>query len=204
MALLNVELSQGKAEGQYAGNNRISVFKGIPYAKPPVGELRWRPPQPHSGWNGTLRALEYAKIPVQPERPKGSMYQKLFFPVSPPQSEDCLYLNVWTPAEGMDEKLPVAVWIYGGAYITGYANKIEFDGEAFAKRGCVFVSFNYRLGLFGFLAHPELSSETRKQVSGNYGLLDQIAALRWVQENIHEFGGDPDNVTILGQSANTP
>lgn len=201
MALLNVEISQGRIEGQYAGNNRISVFKGIPFAKAPVGELRWRPPMPHSGWNGTLRALEYSKIPVQPERPKGSMYQRLFFPVNLPQSEDCLYLNIWTPAETPDEKLPVAVWIYGGGYTTGYANKIEFDGEAFAKRGCIFVSFNYRVGLFGFLAHPQLSSEALQGNSGNYGLLDQIAALRWVNENIAAFGGDPDQVTIFGQSA---
>lgn len=201
MALLDVKINQGRIEGQYAGNNRISVFKGIPYAKPPIGELRWCPPMPHSGWHGTLRALEYSKIPVQPERPKGSMYQRLFFPVNLPQSEDCLYLNIWTPADTPDEKLPVAVWIYGGGYTTGYANKIEFDGEAFAKRGCVFVSFNYRVGLFGFLAHPELSSESPQGSSGNYGLMDQIAALRWVHENIGAFGGDPDQVTVFGQSA---
>ncbi len=117
------------------------------------------------------------------------------------QSEDCLYLNVWTPAETPGEKLPVAVWIYGGGYTNGFANKIEFDGEAFANRGCVYVSFNYRVSMMGFMAHPDLSMEDKKGVSGNYGFLDQVAALRWIQENIDAFGGDPDNVTILGQSA---
>lgn len=201
MALLIAHTKHGTVEGQYAGNNRISVFKGIPYAKPPVGELRFKAPLPPDDWIGTRRALEYSKIPVQPVRPKGSMYQQLYFPVNLPQSEDCLYLNVWTPAKAPEERLPVAVWIYGGGYTTGYANKIEFDGEAFAKRGCIYVSFNYRVGLFGFLAHPELSAESANSVSGNYGMLDQIAALWWIHENISAFGGDPDNVTILGQSA---
>ncbi|MCD8097634.1 MAG: carboxylesterase family protein [Lachnospiraceae bacterium] len=201
MAILKVKTQNGLVEGLRAGNNRISVFKGIPYAKPPVGSLRWKAPEPAEPWDGVRKAFSYSPIPIQPIRPKGDLYQKLFFPVDMEQSEDCLYLNVWTPADSPEEKLPVAVWIYGGGYTTGYANKIEFDGEAFASRGCVYVSINYRVGLMGFMAHLDLAIEDEHGVSGNYGFLDQVAALRWVQENIDAFGGDPDNVTILGQSA---
>lgn len=201
MALLLAKTEHGLVEGRVAGNHRISVFKGIPYAKPPVGELRWKAPLSGYGWKGTLQAVDYSKIPIQPPRPKGSFYQKHFFPVNLERSEDCLYLNVWTPANSPEERLPVAFWIYGGGYTTGYSNKIEFDGEAFAKRGVVFVSFNYRVGVMGFLAHPELSKENPRRISGNYGMLDQIAALRFVRENIRAFGGDPENITIFGQSA---
>lgn len=201
MAIMIAHTEQGYVQGQRAGNNRISVFRGIPFAQPPVGELRWRAPLPPESWMGVRKAWNYSPIPIQPVRPKGSMYQRLYFPVNLEQSEDCLYLNIWTPAESTDEKLPVAVWIFGGGYTTGYANKIEFDGEAFAKRGCVYVSLNYRVGIMGFLAHRELSAETPVGVSGNYGLLDQIAALEWVRQNIASFGGDPENVTIFGQSA---
>ena len=202
MALLIAQTKHGVVEGLRCGNHRVSVFKGIPYALPPIGELRWKPPMPAPDWPGVLRAYCYSKIPVQPPRPEGTFYQKHFFPDNQVErSEDCLYLNIWTPAKSPDEKLPVAFWIYGGGFTTGYANKIEFDGEAFAKRGCLFVSFNYRVGLMGFLAHPELSAENAHHVSGNYGILDQIAALKWVRENIAAFGGDPDNITIFGQSA---
>ena len=201
MAILTVQTKHGAVRGLPAGNHKISVFKGIPYAAPPVGELRWRAPQAAPDWEGTLDAFTFSKIPIQPKRLAGTFYQKEFFPIDLEKSEDCLYLNIWTPAQTGGEKLPVAFWIYGGGYTTGYSNKIEFDGEAFAKRGCVFVDFNYRVGPMGFFAHPELSAESPNGVSGNYGILDQIAALRWVRENIEAFGGDPENITIFGQSA---
>ena len=171
MAILIAHTKHGLIEGLRSGNHRISVFKGIPYAAPPVGQLRWKPPMPAPDWQGVLQAFRYSKVPVQPPRPKGSFYQQHFFPEELECSEDCLYMNIWTPAKSEDEKLPVAFWIYGGGWTTGYSNKIEFDGEAFAKRGCVFVSFNYRVGLMGFLAHPELSAESPNHISGNYGLM---------------------------------
>lgn len=197
MPIVRARTEYGEVRGTYAGNTRIGVFRGIPYAEAD----RWSDPKPPEKWEGVRDCLEYSAVPVQPPRQKGSMYQVLYFPVDLPMGEDCLAVNVWTPAESPDEKLPVAVWIYGGAYTSGYSNKIEFDGEAFAKRGCVFVSFNYRVGLLGFMAHPELTAESIHHSSGNYGLEDQIAALKWVSRNIASFGGDPENVTILGQSA---
>ncbi len=201
MAILRAETTLGVVKGQPAGNQIVSVFKGIPYAKPPVGELRWKAPQPAEPWQGERECYVFSPIPMQPRRPKDSFYTRSFFPVPLPRSEDSLYLNIWTPAQSAQERLPVAFWIFGGGYTTGYGNKIEFDGEGFAKRGCVFVDFNYRVGPFGFMAHPELSAQDENGVSGNYGLLDQLAALRWVKENIAAFGGDPDQITIFGQSA---
>jgi len=186
------DLSQVNVEGgllQGTVENGLTVFKGIPFAAPPVGELRWKAPQPVEKWDGVKQATEYASSPYQPGEPP---YGK---------SEDCLYLNVWTPAKSAKEKLPVMVWIYGGGFSFGTTAHPVTDGENLAKKGVVVVSIAYRVGQLGFLAHPELSAENPDNVSGNYGLLDQIAGLKWVRENIGSFGGDPDQVTIFGESA---
>jgi len=169
-------------------------FKGIPFAAPPVGELRWKPPQPVVAWVGVKAAETFAPSCMQ-----DTSFVKLF---GAPEaiSEDCLYLNVWTPANSANERLPVMVWIYGGAFLAGMTSIPAYDGGPLAEKGVVLVSVSYRLGAFGFLAHPELSKESGKG-SGNYGLQDQIAGLRWVKENIAKFGGDPNRVTIFGESA---
>ena len=167
----------------------MTVFKGIPFAAPPIGELRWKAPQPVGKWDGILMTTEFAKAPVQATDDMGSI------------SEDCLYLNIWTPAKSDDEGLPVMVWIYGGGFSQGATSYSYSDGEALARRGVIVVSIAYRVGYLGFLAHPALSGENEEGVSGNYGLLDQIAALQWIQRNINAFGGNPDNVTLFGQSA---
>ena len=164
----------------------MSVFKGIPFAAPPVGELRWKAPQPVIPWDGVLETKEFAKGPVQ----GGPADQ---------YGEDCLYLNIWSPAKSPKEKLPVLVWIYGGGFAGGSSS--YYDGEALARKGVILVSINYRVGWLGYLAHPELTAENPDGVSGNYGILDQIAALKWIQNNISRFGGDPDKVTIFGESA---
>jgi para-nitrobenzyl esterase len=174
----------------------VSSFKGIPYAAPPVGELRWKAPQAVPAWDGVRECTAFGPQCPQAPYPQGSLYY------SPPQkqSEDCLYLNVWSAAkEG--EKRPVMVWIHGGALTRGSGSTRSYDGTAFAKKGVVLVTINYRLGPLGYLAHPELTAESPNQSSGNYGVLDQIAALRWVQKNIAAFGGDPKRVTIFGESA---
>lgn len=205
MALLRATVENGTLLGLPAGNQAVSVFKGIPFAAPPLGELRWKAPQPAANWEGERQAYTYSEIPMQWRVSEASIYKKEFYPIELPRSEDCLYLNVWTPALDVDEKLPVALWIYGGGFFQGYSNKMETDGEAFAKRGVIYVSFNYRLNVFGFLSHPLLTEESMKEksipTSGNYGIMDQIAALKWVRNNIEAFGGDPNNITILGQSA---
>ena len=167
----------------------IHSYKGIPYAAPPVGDLRWKPPQPVKPWKGIKVAKEFA--PICP--------QFAFLPGT--QSEDCLALNVWTPAKSAAEKLPVMVWIHGGGFIIGASSQSVYDGEALASQGAVVVSINYRLGIFGFFAHPGLSQESPQEVSGNYGIMDMVAALEWVKHNIAAFGGDPSNVTIFGESA---
>lgn len=204
MALINVQVENGLLQGQPAGNQAISVFKGVPYAAPPVGENRWRQPQPALKWEGVKKAYQFGDICAQIRMAKGSFYQKEFYPIDFPMSEDCLFLNIWTPAQSADEKLPVAFWMHGGGLKQGYSNKLEIDGEAFAKRGIVFVSINYRVGILGFFAHPELTAESKKlygiSTSGNYGILDQIEALKWVRKNIGAFGGDPEKITIFGQS----
>lgn len=164
----------------------MTVFKGIPFAAPPVGELRWKAPQPVIPWDGVRMADSFSPGPYS-NMPFGE------------QSEDCLYLNIWTPAESPKDKLPVMVWIYGGGFSMG--NAAFYDGTNLAKKGVVFVAPNYRVGRIGLMAHPELSAESPEGVSGNYGLLDQIAALKWVKENIAAFGGDPEKVTIFGESA---
>lgn len=201
MALIMAKTESGIVEGVPAGNQAVSVFKGIPFAAPPVGKLRWKAPQPAEPWEGVRKTQTFSAIPIQNRVTKGSFYQKEFYPVELPRSEDCLYLNIWTPAESTDEKLPVAIWIFGGGYSQGYANKMEFDGEAFAKRGCILVTINYRLGILGYLAHPDLSAENDMGISGNYGSLDQVAAIKWVYRNIENFGGDPEKITVFGQSA---
>ena len=184
---LTVHTQSGPVRGT---GTDVVVFKGIPYAAPPTGDRRWRPPEPPEKWTDVRNALEFG--PQCPQPPRGS--------VSMPSSEDCLTLNVWSPAKSADERLPVMVWIHGGGYVVGSGARPQFDGENLARRGVVIVTLNYRLGALGFLAHPALSLESDRRASGNYGLLDQIAALHWVRANIAAFGGDPANVTLFGQS----
>ncbi|OGP50365.1 MAG: hypothetical protein A2Y79_11620 [Deltaproteobacteria bacterium RBG_13_43_22] len=191
-----VQLDTGKISGLIIGQDpEIRVFKGIPYAAPPVGDLRWRPPQAVKPWEGVLQCNTFGPVCPQPSRTR--IIQINFDKIS----EDCLYLNVWTKARNNQARLPVMVWIHGGGNISGAASQPYYDGEALARQGVVLVSLNYRLGPFGFFAHPLLSKESGRDVSGNYGLLDQIAALKWVQKNIRAFGGDPKRVTIFGESA---
>ena len=201
MALLEAQTMYGWVKGCPTTYQESTIFKGIPYAKPPVGDLRWKAPEKPDPWEGEYEAYTYGPIPMQARPTEASFYRKEFYPIEWPSSEDCLYINVVTPAEKPDEKLPVALWIYGGAFVQGYSQKLETDGEAFAKRGVIYVSFNYRVGPFGYLSCPALDSEITEGLSGNYGLLDQIAAIDWVRENIAAFGGDPDRITIFGQSA---
>ena len=178
-----VKVEQGLVQGAF--ENGLTVYRGIPFAAPPVGDLRWRAPQPATNWEGVKQATQFGPSPVQ--NGKGS--------------EDCLYLNVWTPAKSANDHLPVLVWIYGGGFSAGSASDRSYSGEKLATKGVVLVSINYRVGQLGFLAHPELSAESTNHVSGNYGLLDQIAGLQWVKQNIAAFGGDPNKVTIFGESA---
>ena len=180
----------------------VAVYKGIPYAAPPVGDLRWKQPQPVQPWQGVRKCDKFGAASLQGGQEEGSFYWKEFYQDGNPEmSEDCLYLNVWTPAVGKDSRLPVMFWIHGGAFQNGFGHEIEFDGDAFAKKGVVLVTINYRLGMCGFLAHPLLTAENGGKGSGNYGLFDQLAALKWVKKNIAAFGGDPDNITVFGQSA---
>jgi para-nitrobenzyl esterase len=193
VAAAQVKTTAGLVQGISTDDGRIRVFKGIPYAAPPVGELRWQAPRPVAPWQGVRDAST-----VAPACTQGSV----FGDIAPADTgEDCLYLNVWTPARKAGERLPVMVWIHGGGFVAGFGAEPRHDGGAFARKGVVLVTINYRLGVFGFLSHPELTRESGRNASGNYGLLDQVAALRWVQENIAAFGGDPRNVTIFGESA---
>lgn len=201
VALTKVTIPCGVIVGCNDEDSQVGVFRGIPYAKPPVGELRWREPQPVEPWEGEYQALKFGPMAMQFRQQEGSFYHREWNANRMPMSEDCLYLNVWTPAKDPEEKLPVAVWIHGGGFRTGSGSAPAFDGYAYAKRGIVFVSFNYRLNGFGFLAHPELTAESEHHSSGNYGMLDQVCALRWVKENIAAFGGDPQHITIFGQSS---
>lgn len=189
----------GLVSGYKSGD--VSVYKGIPFAEPPVGNLRWKAPQPAKNRTGVLKCEKFSASPMQSNPVPFMMWSEEF--ITPPAnlSEDCLYLNIWTPAKTEKEKLPVLVWIYGGGFSSGSAACAIYDGEEMAKKGIIFVSINYRVGVFGFLAHPELSKESKNNVSGNYGLLDQVAALQWIKKNIAAFGGDPMKVTIAGQSA---
>lgn len=198
-----VRTENGLIRGLPAADPRITSFKGIPFAAPPTGENRWRAPQPVKDWDGVLNAFEFAPISLQANSAldKNNIYAREWH-VDPdiPMSEDCLYLNVWTPARSADEKLPVYVWFFGGGFQVGYTSEMEFDGERIARRGIVVVTVNYRLNTFGFLCHPEITAEA-PEAPANFGLLDQQAGLRWVKRNIAAFGGDPDNITIGGQSA---
>ncbi|MDL2234226.1 carboxylesterase family protein [Ruminococcaceae bacterium OttesenSCG-928-L11] len=181
-----------------------TVFRGVPYAKPPVGDLRWKAPVEPDCWDGVRQADRFGTRCMSTVQEPGAFYYKEFFADEdyiPAMSEDGLYLNVWTPAESGEERLPVAFWIHGGAFSGGFGTELEFDGEAFCRQGVILVTINYRLGALGFLAHPELSAEDPDGHSGNYGILDQIAALKWVYENIAAFGGDPGRITVFGQSA---
>lgn len=198
-----VKVENGMIRGTPAADPRITSFRGIPFAAPPVGENRWRAPQPVKDWDGVLEALEFAPISMQAKTviDINNIYTREWS-VDPeiPMSEDCLYLNVWTPALSADERLPVFVWYFGGGLQVGHPSEMEFDGERIARRGIVVVSVNYRLNTFGFLCHPEITAES-PEAPANFGHLDQQAGLRWVKRNIAAFGGDPDNITIGGQSA---
>ncbi len=197
---LRVQVKEGILVGTTGHDPSIRVYKGIPYAAPPVGNLRWQPPRPPEPWKGVrsadtlppacIQTLEGSRLPWTEE----FMHQGEI-------SEDCLNLNIWTGAPSENEKLPVMVYIYGGGFTEGSNAVAVYDGEALARKGVVLVDINYRVGLLGFLAHPELTEESDHGTSGNYGLLDQVAALRWIHNNISVFGGDPDKVTIFGQSA---
>ncbi|HEX5162753.1 MAG TPA: carboxylesterase family protein [Steroidobacteraceae bacterium] len=188
-----VSAPAGKASGEATGG--VRVFKGIPYAQPPVGAMRWKAPLPAQKWKGTRDATQFGAACIQPKGRPDSIY----FWSLPKTSEDCLFLNVWTPAQARNA--PVFVWIHGGALSGGSGSEPLYDGTKLAERGIVVVTINYRLGPLGFLVHPALSAESRRNISGNYGLLDQIAALEWVKKNIGAFGGDAANVTIAGESA---
>ena len=202
MAIKIVDTRYGRIEGLPAEDQAVSVFKGIPYAQSPAGENRWRLPQPCEPWTGVLKAYSFAPMSMQPRVKAGGFYAREFYPdLELPRAEGGLFLNVWTPAHAADERLPVAIWIHGGAYVNGYAHKMEYNGTEFAKRGIVFVSVNYRLNVFGFFAHPELTAESEYGGSGNWGFYDQRMAIQWVRDNIAAFGGDPGLITIMGQSA---
>jgi para-nitrobenzyl esterase len=188
-------VANGVLEGTYDTKSGLQIFLGVPYAKPPIGELRWKVPQPLDNWTGVYPARSFANGPVQ-----GPVFGDMRFR-SPGVSEDCLYLNVWSPAKPKTELLPVLVYFYGGGFVAGDGSEPRYDGASMAKKGIVVVTVNYRLNIFGFFAHPELSKEASYKGSGNYGLLDQHAALRWVQKNISAFGGNPKKVTIAGESA---
>jgi para-nitrobenzyl esterase len=183
-----VRLDTGMISGATTDSPEVHVFKGIPYAAPPVGDLRWRAPKPAAHWEGTRQADQFGPVCMQ-----GGGNKEM--------SEDCLYLNVWTGAKAASEKRPVMLWIYGGGYSSGSGSQPMYDGEALAKKGAVVVTFNYRLGAFGFFSHPELTKESDRRGAANFGVMDSIAALQWVQHNISRFGGDPKRVTIFGESA---
>ena len=181
----SVKTESGKIEGYQADG--LTIFKGVPFAAPPVGQLRWQAPQPVKPWSNVLKCTEFAKSPIQAGDPSKC-------------SEDCLYLNIWSPAKSATDKLPVLVWIYGGGFAFGSTNDWVSDGTALAQKGVILVSIAYRVGKIGFFAHPELTRESKNHVSGNYGIQDQIAALKWVKRNIARFGGNPDKITIFGES----
>lgn len=190
-----VRTTNGIVKGRGIQRSGVRIFRGIPFAQPPVGELRWRAPQPLKNWQGVRDAVDFG-----PRCMQARIFDDMRFR-SNGMSEDCLYLNVWTPAKSNGQRLPVLVYFYGGGFVTGDSSEPRYDGESMAAKGIVVVTVNYRLGVFGFMAHPELTREASYKASGNYGLLDQNAALRWVQQNIRNFGGDPKRVTIGGESA---
>ena len=192
----------GQVKGVTTEIPGVLVYRGIPYAAPPIGENRWKEPQPVVPWEGVKLCDKFGHPSYQAIQYPGGYFTEWGYGDEAPYSEDCLYLNVWTKASGQpDKKLPVALWIHGGGYREGWGSEPEFDAKAWGAKDVVLVSINYRLGVFGFLTHPELSAESPHGVSGNYGILDQIEALKWIKKNIAQFGGDPDNVMIFGQSA---
>ncbi|MEX0679705.1 MAG: carboxylesterase family protein [Pirellulales bacterium] len=193
-----LSIDTGLISGKRLGDDgAVRAYKGIPYAAPPVGKLRWQPPQPPAKWQGVRACAEFGPVCPQQPYPKGSFYAR----EPEEQSEDCLFLNVWTAAKSPQETRPVMVWIHGGALTRGSGSMEVYDGEQLARQGIVLVTINYRLGPLGYLSHPALSRESPHQSSGNYGVLDQIAALEWVKRNIAAIGGDPERVTIFGESA---
>jgi len=192
----------GQVQGVLTELDGVYAYRGIPYAAPPLGELRWKAPQPVVPWDGVLIADTFGHPSYQAVHYPGGYTTEWGYIDEAPYSEDCLYLNVWTKKPGdVNAKLPVALWIHGGGYREGWGSEPEFYAEEWAAKDVVLVSINYRLGVFGFLTYPELSAENEQGVSGNYGILDQIESLKWIKENIAQFGGDPDNVMIFGQSA---
>lgn len=198
-----VNTKYGKVKGAINESGKVVAFKGIPYAAPPVGDLRWREPQPPAAWDGIRDATKFCASCMQnlvySHLPNGPWTEE--FMVQDSISEDCLFLNIWTSARTADDKLPVLFYIHGGALLEGSGSIDVYNGEELARKGIIVITINYRLGALGFLAHPELSAESPHHVSGNYGYLDQVAALKWVRDNIAAFGGDPMRVTIAGQSA---
>ena len=189
----HVRITQGELEGQPTGMGSF-VFKGIPFAAPPVGDLRWRAPNPAAAWTGVRDATKFGPACMQPESERSGITRSTM-------SEDCLYLNVWTPSLTPAQPAPVMVWIHGGSFVSGAGSMLTFDGSRLAQRGVVIVTINYRMGVFGYMAHPDLTAESPNHTSGNYALLDQMAALRWVRSNISAFGGDSRNITVFGESA---
>ena len=192
-----VKTGSGSVSGVAGSSASVRVYKGIPFAAPPVGDLRWKAPKAPAPWSGVRQADKFGATCMQTPYAENSPYHAAAEPVS----EDCLYLNVWTAAKSSKDRRPVMVWIHGGALTRGSGSTPVYDGDNLAQKGVVVVTINYRLGVFGFLAHPELTKESDRNASGNYGFLDQIAALEWVQQNIANFGGDPKRVTIFGESA---
>ena len=191
-----IKTANGVLESAAAPKDGVRTFKGIPFAQPPVGDLRWREPQPVKNWSGARDADQFGPRCMQRTSPGADYWFR-----SNGMSEDCLYLNVWTPAKTGNEKLPVLVYIFGGGFQNGDGSEPRYDGESMARQGMVAVSVNYRTNIFGFFVHPELTKESPHHAAGNYGLLDQVAALQWVQKNIAAFGGDPKRVTVAGESA---
>ena len=190
-----VTIANGMLQGSFNRATNIHSFKGIPYAQPPVGDLRWKEPLPPANWAGVRNADHFSHMPMQKR-----VYTDMIFRADT-MSEDCLYLNVWTPAQTGKEKLPVLVYFYGGGFSAGDGSEARYDGESMAQKGIVAITINYRLGIFGFFSHPGLTAESAHHASGNYGLLDQNAALKWAKANVAAFGGDPDKITIAGESA---
>ncbi|HXY00616.1 MAG TPA: carboxylesterase family protein [Candidatus Limnocylindrales bacterium] len=194
-----LRLTTGLVSG-VTDNAGVTAYLGIPFAQPPIGELRWRPPQPPASWDGVRKADKFGASCMQ-EQPGSRLPWTEEYMTQGAISEDCLFVNVWTPTKSGEEKRAVLVYVYGGAFHEGSGAVAVYDGAALAKKGVIAVNFNYRVGALGFLVHPELTKESEHHSSGNYGLLDQIAALKWVRANISAFGGAPENVTIFGQSA---
>ena len=195
MNSVQTKIESGTIEGFQDVDAGLQYYFGIPFAKPPVGDLRWKAPQPAEDWNGVLETKKFRSGPIQADVFGDMKFRR------DSMSEDCLYLNVWTPIEKGSESLPVLVYFFGGGFVAGDASEPRYDGAKMATKGIVVLTVNYRLNIFGFFAHPELSAESSYKASGNYGLLDQLAALKWVQKNIAAFGGDPEKVTIAGESA---